>query len=136
MNISKKGIELIKKFEGLSLKAYKCPAGVWTIGFGHTANVKEGQIITKIQAESYLKHDIKLYELYVINNVPYKLTQGQFDALVSFTFNCGLKNLKTLIKKRTLSQIGNAILLYNKSGGKVLEGLKRRRQAEKELFTS
>jgi len=134
MNISKQGIDLIKKFEGCRLEAYKCPAGVWTIGYGHTAHVKQGDKISASQAEIFLRYDLKVFELHVEHNVEHKLNQNQFDALVSFTYNCGLKNLKTLVKNRDIKQIGNALTLYNKAGGKVLKGLANRRKAEQELY--
>lgn len=133
MKISSKGIELIKNFEGCRLTAYLCPAGVWTIGYGHTTGVKKGQKISQNQADAYLASDLKKYEEYV-NKTDLKLSQNQFDALVSFTYNCGVGNLKTLIRNRNLEEIGEAILLYNKSNGKVLNGLVRRRQAEHNLF--
>lgn len=133
MNVSTNGIELIKQFEGCSLKAYKCPAGIWTIGYGHTIGVKEGQKITQIQADIYLTEDLKRYEIYV-NNLQLPLNQNQFDALVSFCYNCGPRNLRTLVKNRTIPQIANALLLYNKGGGVVLNGLIKRRNAERELF--
>lgn len=133
MKISSKGIELIKNFEGCRLTAYLCPAGVWTIGYGHTTGVKKGQKISQNQADAYLASDLKKYEEYV-NKTDLKLNQNQFDALVSFTYNCGVGNLKTLIRNRNLEEIGEAILLYNKSNGKVLNGLVRRRQAEHDLF--
>ena len=134
MNINKEGLELIKSFEGLALFAYLCPAGVWTIGYGHTAGVSKGQVITKEQAENMLKSDMKKYEKYVTDNVKIALNENQFSALVSFCYNCGVGNLRTLIKGRTASQIAEAMLLYNKAGGKVLNGLVRRRKAERELF--
>ena len=133
MNVSTNGIELIKQFEGCSLKAYKCPAGIWTIGYGHTNGVKEGQKITQTQANTYLMDDLKTHERYV-NNLQLPLNQNQFDALVSFCYNCGPGNLRTLIKNRTLPQIADAFLLYNKGGGVVLNGLIKRRNAERELF--
>ena len=135
MQISKKGINLIKSFEGCRLASYKCPAGVWTIGYGHTSGVKEGQIITQEQADNYLKSDLEKYEKYV-EATGLQLNQNQFDALVSFSYNCGNGNLKTLIKNRSLEQIAEALLLYNKAGGKVLAGLTRRREAERDLFLS
>lgn len=133
MKTSNRGIELIKSFEGCHLTAYKCPAGVWTIGYGHTTGVKQGQTITQAQADAFLISDLAKYEKYV-NATGLELKQNQFDALVSFTYNCGNGNLKALIRDRTLKEIGEAILLYNKSGGKVLNGLVRRRQAEHDLF--
>lgn len=135
MNISEKGLDLIKSFEGCHLTAYKCPANVWTIGWGHTLGVYEGMKITQAQAEKFLLEDMIKFEGYV-NATGLELNQNQFDALVSFTYNCGNGNLKTLIKNRTLPQIAEALLLYNKGGGKVLNGLVRRRKAERELFLS
>lgn len=135
MRTSDKGIALIKSFEGCRLTAYLCPAGVWTIGYGHTAGVKEGQTITQEQADDFLKTDLARYERYVINT-GLNLNQGQFDALVSFTYNCGPGNLKNLISERSLAEIAEAMLLYNKGNGEVLPGLVRRRKAERELFLS
>lgn len=133
MKTSENGISLIKSFEGCRLDAYLCPSGVWTIGYGHTAGVKKGQTITQGQADSFLKADLEKYEKYVLAaGLP--LNQNQFDALVSFTYNCGNGNLKTLINNRTLEEIAKALLLYNKSNGKVLAGLVRRRESERELF--
>ena len=134
MKTSKNGIDLIKRFEGCVLSAYKCPAGVWTIGYGHTSGVKQGQTITQEEANSYLRHDLERYENFVKWNVKHTLNQHQFDALVSFTYNCGIANLKTLVRNRNVEQIGKAILLYNKARGKVLTGLVRRRQAEHDLY--
>lgn len=137
MRTSSKGVSLIKSFEGCRLKAYKCPAGVWTIGYGHTAGVKEGDTITQEQADEYLRNDLAKYEKAVLNyDGIYHFNQNQFDALVSFTYNCGAGNLKNLTQsgKRTLAQIRERLLLYNKAGGVVLRGLQRRRAAEKELF--
>lgn len=130
---SQVGINLIKEFEGCVLYAYDDRTGVWTIGYGHTVGVKKGDEITQSQAESYLKSDLKIYEDNV-NNTSLILNQNQFDALVSFTYNCGAGSLKTLINVRKLPQIAEALLLYNKAGGKKLAGLVRRRQAEKVLF--
>ena len=137
MKTSSKGVSLIKQFEGCRLKAYKCPAGVWTIGYGHTAGVKEVDIITQETAEAYLRNDLEKYEKAVMKyDAIYHFNQNQFDALVSFTYNCGVGNLKNLTQsgKRTLAQISTKLPLYNKAGGVVLRGLQRRRAAEKELF--
>lgn len=137
MKTSSKGVSLIKQFEGCRLKAYKCPAGVWTIGYGHTAGVKAGDIITQETAESYLRNDLVTYEKAVMNyDGIYHFNQNQFDALVSFTYNCGAGNLKNLTQggKRTIAQISDKLLLYNKAGGVTLLGLQRRRAAEKVLF--
>ena len=139
MKTSDVGIELIKKYEGCYLKAYKCPAGVWTIGYGHTNGVKSGMVITKDQAVTYLKNDLITYERAVNSYVKVPLTQNQFDALVSFSFNCGTAALKhsTLLKKLNSGYYdgaANEFTKWNKSNGKVLNGLVRRRQEEKELF--
>lgn len=146
MKINKAGLELIKSFEGCRLLAYddlqpnktitdiSQVKGVLTIGYGHTAGVKVGQAITQEQAENMLKSDLRKYEKYVEENMPLHLTENQFSALVSFCYNCGVGNLRTLIKDRNTAQIAEAILLYNKAGGKTLAGLVRRREAERELF--
>ena len=118
-------LTLIKQFEGCRLKAYKpiSTEKYRTIGWGHYgADVKEGQAITQSQASDLLVSDLKRFELYV-NNAAYcsitqSLTQNQFDALVSFCYNCGLGCLKTLCAGRTAAQISAAVLLYNKEGGK------------------
>ena len=139
MKTSNVGIELIKKYEGCVLKAYKCPSGVWTIGYGHTNGVKSGMQITKAQALDYLKQDLSIYEKAVTKYVKVPLNQNQFDALVSFSFNCGAGALKTstLLQKLNSSNYNgaaNEFLKWNKSNGKVLNGLVRRREEEKELF--
>lgn len=132
--VSQTGLNLIAEFEGCNLTAYKCPAGVWTIGYGHTGNVKEGQTITKAEALELFRKDLQLFANHVNKFVKLPLNQNQFDALVSFTYNCGVGNLQRLIKNRTHAQIADALLLYNKANGKVLNGLVRRRKAERELF--
>lgn len=133
MKTSQTGINLIKKFEGCVLHAYKDPVGVWTIGYGHTVGVKSGQKVTQKQAETLLKEDLKIYENHVTKS-GVKVNQNQFDALVSFTYNCGAGSLKTLLSGRSLNEVSKALLLYNKAGGRVLQGLVNRRKAEKELF--
>lgn len=137
MKTSEQGINLIKKFEGLRLTAYKCPAGVYTIGYGHTKGVKRGMKITEEQATEYLKTDVQASEKSVERwDSKYHWSQNEFDALVSFTFNCGATNLKSLLKNgaRNRTQIAATLPLYRKAGGKVLTGLERRRAAEKKLF--
>lgn len=138
MKTTKEVIEKIKEFEDLRLTAYKCPAGVWTIGYGHTSGVKQGMAITKSQAEKYLKEDIENIEKKVDTILNKRYLTGlniyQYSALVSFTFNCGSTNLTKLTKDRTVEQIGKAITLYNKSNGKVLQGLVTRRQWESDYF--
>lgn len=136
MVTSTNGINLIKKFEGCRLTAYRCSAGVLTIGYGHTKGVTEGMTITEEQATEFLKSDLKTSENAVNKYNAYGFNQNQFDALVSFTFNCGSGNLSKLTAKgtRTIAEISNALLLYNKANGKKLAGLVKRRQAEKALF--
>ena len=138
MKITKEVFEKIKEFEGLRLTAYKCHAGVWTIGYGHTSRVKEGMTITKSQAEKYLKEDIENVEKKVDAVLNRRQLTGlniyQYSALVSFTFNCGSTNLSNLTKDRTVENIGKAITLYNKSNGTVLQGLVNRRQWESDYF--
>lgn len=137
MNTSEQGINLIKQFEGLRLTAYKCPAGVYTIGYGHTKGVKRGMKITEEQATAYLKTDVQASEKSVERwDSKYHWTQNEFDALVSFTFNCGAANLKSLLKngQRSKCQIAATLPLYRKAGRKILKGLERRRAAEKKLF--
>ena len=136
MELSKVGLDLIKKYEGLRLKAYKPVATeeYWTIGYGHYgADVREGMTITEAQAEEYLKLDCAS-AVKAVNNLKRNFTQNQFDALVSFTYNCGAGNLRKLCKDRTIAEIGEKIVLYNKAGGKVLNGLVRRRNEEQALY--
>ena len=137
MKISNAGIDLIKKSEGLRLEAYKCPSGVWTIGYGHTNGVSQGMIISQDQADIFLRQDVANSEKYVNQYEPiYHFTQNQYDSLVSFTYNCGAGNLKKLLNggQRTIAEISNAIPNYNKGGGKVLNGLVKRRADEKAMF--
>lgn len=136
--IGQAGLALIKQFEGCRLAAYQCSAGVWTIGYGHTAGVHKGMKITQAQAEEYLKHDVEKFEKYVNNPsyVPFtdKLNQNQFDALVSFAFNLGQGNVKKLCTGRVMNQIPSAMQQYCKAAGKTLPGLQRRRKAEAALY--
>lgn len=134
MKISKNGIELIKKYEGCSLTAYRCPAGKWTIGFGHTGNVGENDKITQQQAEAYLVADVSKYEKCVAKYEKYKWNQNEFDALVSFAYNIGSIDGLTEKGTRSKQEIAEKILLYNKAFGKVLTGLARRRKEERALF--
>lgn len=138
MKINDDGLNLIKEFEGCQLNAYKDPVGVWTIGYGHTKGVYAGQIITKAQAESYLRQDLAESEKAVEKWDPiYHWNENEASALVSFTFNCGAGSLNNLLKNgsRTRAEIAKCILLYNKGiNGKALAGLTNRRRAERELF--
>lgn len=136
MTVGKEGLELIKKFEGCKLKAYKPVATekYWTIGYGHYgADVKEGMAISKAQAEAYLISDCQRFAN-AVDKLGLKVNSFQRDALISFAYNCGEGNLKKLVAGRTLSQIADAFMLYTRAGGKVLKGLERRRTAERELF--
>ena len=120
MKTSKNGINLIKKFEGCRLTAYKCAAGVPTIGYGHTAGVKMGQAITQEQADRYLKDDLVKYEKNVGKyDSKYRWNQNEFDALVSFAFNIGSIDQLTASGIRDRKTIAERILQYNKAAGKV-----------------
>ena len=139
MKTSLEGIDLIKHFEGCELEAYKCPAGVWTIGYGHIKGVQEGDVITEQQADDMLVEELEEYENYIHNLVNCPLNQNQFDALVSWVYNLGSSNLQasTLLKVLNAGDYAGVpaqMLRWNKAGGKVLEGLTRRRQAEADLF--
>ncbi len=139
MRTSQQGLDLIKSFEGLRLSAYKCPADVWTIGYGTTAGVKPGQVITQERAEELLREDVTKVEAQVLRNIKVTLKQGQFDALVSFTYNLGAGNLANSTLARLLNAgdyMGAAAQFdrWNKAGGKVLKGLVARRAAERAMF--
>lgn len=139
MRINKKGLEIIKKYEGCRLTSYRCPAGVWTIGYGHTQDVKSAMAITRQDAERFLLQDIRRFEEGVEALVKVPLTSNQFSALVSFAFNCGLSALRssTLLKKLNrgdLNGAANELLRWNKVNKQVVEGLTRRRKEEQELF--
>lgn len=135
MRISQNGINLIKRYEGCKLVAYKCAAGVPTIGYGHTAGVKMGQKITQTQADSYLREDVAKYEAKVMKYYDkYKFNQNEFDALVSFAFNIGSIDQLTANGTRSKSIIAEKMLSYCKAAGKTNAGLQRRRKEERKLF--
>lgn len=135
MRTSKYGIEMIKRFEGLRLTAYRCAAGKWTIGYGHTRGVAAGDSITQEQAESILIDDLERYEANVMKfDSIYHWNQNEFDALVSFAFNLGSINELVKNGSRTKTEIAEKIPAYNNAGGKVLSGLVKRRAEEKALF--
>lgn len=146
MNISPKGISLIKKFEGCRLTAYQDSVGVWTIGYGWTQPVdgkpiRAGMTIKPETAERLLKTGLVSYESDVSRLVKVGLTQGQFDALVSFTYNLGARVLSTstLLRKLNAADYAGAadeFLRWNKAGGKEMPGLTNRRIAEREVFLS
>lgn len=137
-NLSENGLNLIKNFEGCKLTAYKClpTEKYYTIGYGHYgSDVTAGMKITEEQAEKLLVKDCKK----AIKNVnsfmsKYNFNQNQFDALVSFAFNVGSINQLTASGTRTIEQISSKITAYNKSGGRAIAGLVKRRAKEKELF--
>jgi lysozyme len=126
------GLQLIESFEGLRLSSYQDSVGVWTIGYGHTQGVQPGQTITQQQAQAFLQQDLGVAEA-AVNKLGLTLTDNQFAALVSFTFNLGAGNLNKLLSQG-LAAAPDRILLFDHAGGKVLPGLTRRRQAERALF--
>lgn len=148
MKISNEGKNLLKSLEGCELESYRCDAGVWTIGYGHTSGVKRGMIITQNQAENFLIEDLKVLEYSITADLKHKkFTQHQFDALVMFAFNVGIGNYKmsTLRKKFLAGDIDGAsdeFLRWNKvtnpkTGKKeVSEGLTNRRRKEQDWFDS
>ena len=139
MKCSQEGLALIKKFEGCRLKAYRCSANVLTVGYGHTGGVKEDDIISQPEADKLLENDIAKFEKYVSDNVIVELNQSQFDALVAWTFNLGVGNLRssTMLKKLNETDyvsVPSEMKRWNKASGKTLDGLIRRRLAESLLF--
>lgn len=138
------GKSIIKTHEGYSSKAYLCPARVWTIGYGTTTypngqKVKEGDTCTREQAEAYLSHHLKQFEAAILGAVRVPLTQNQFDSLVSLVYNIGPAafSTSTLLKKlntRDYQGTAEEFPRWNKSNGKVLQGLVRRREEERKLF--
>jgi len=144
MRMSAAGLATVKEFEGLRLKAYKCPAAVWTIGYGHTSAAGAPEVtpkleVTKEECEAILKRDMKQYEDGVNKLVKVSLTQGQFDALVDFAYNAGVGALQksTLLKKVNagkFDEVPAEFMKWTKGGGKELPGLVRRRRAEVKLW--
>jgi len=139
MKISQEGIALIKKFEGCKLEAYKCPAGVWTIGYGHTKDVKEGDRINKDEANYLLEEEMEEYEKYINNMVEVDLNQSQFDSLCAWIYNLGPTNfgnstLRKVLNEGKYDEVPQQIKRWNKSNGEVLNGLIKRREAEALLF--
>ena len=139
MQISKEGLSLIKRFEGCELKAYRCPANVWTIGYGHIKDVKEGDQITKEEAEYMLQEEMIEYEGYINDLVKVPLEQCMYDALVAWVFNLGPTNFSSssllrVLNEKKYEEVPYEIKRWNKAGGEVLNGLIRRRKAEALLF--
>lgn len=136
MKTSNAGIHIIMKYEGCRLKAYKAlpTEKYYTIGYGHYgADVSPTMVITQTEAIKLLQKDLKKFES-LVNKKNLNLTQNMFDALVSFTYNCGGANLDRLVYNRSLKQIAEAMLKYNKAGGKIYSGLTKRRKEEHDLF--
>lgn len=143
MRINEAGLELVKEFEGCLLKAYLCPAGVWTIGYGHTKGVRKGQTCTQAQADAWLREDLRESEQAVGRLVTVKLNGNEFSALVSFVFNVGSGNFRTSTLLSRLNRgdylsVPDQLARWNKAtvrGRKVvLPGLVRRRAAEAALW--
>jgi len=139
MKTSKKGIELIKKHEGLRLEAYLCAGGKWTIGYGHTLTARQGMHIDALEAERLLRNDLTASES-VVNAALPNLAQHQFDALVSFVFNVGARAFlqSTLLKKIrqgvNQSEIRHEFIRWTTAGGKTQPGLLKRRNDEADMF--
>jgi len=147
MKIGNKGIELIKQFEGCKLKAYKDAVGIWTIGWGNTqyengVSVKSGDVVTQQRADELFMLIVSKFDSSVNNLIKVSVRQNQFDALVSFAYNCGIGNLhkSTLLRKVNKDPndptIEQEFARWNKAGGRVLNGLTRRRSAEAKLYFS
>ena len=141
MKTSKEGIALITYFEKFEPKAYVCPGGKWTIGYGHTQGVKEGDVITEEEGVRLLQEDLAEAERYVRMYVHTPLRQNQFDSLVSFVFNVGSGNFKrsALLKEVNydadgFNEIRPRFMAWVKAGGKVQNGLIARRKKEAEMY--
>lgn len=138
--INEAGLEIIKGFESLKLAAYLCPGGKWTIGYGHTGpDVEQGMVITEEDADDLLEQDLNRFEAAVKANVSVELDENQFSALVSLVYNIGVTAFRdsTLRKKLNTGDYEGAadeFPRWNRSKGKVLAGLARRRAAEQDLF--
>lgn len=137
--MTNRGIELIKRHEGCRLKAYKCPAGVWTIGYGHTQGVFDGKTITQDEAERLLLNDLTRFELGV-RNIVGDLTDNKIDALVSFAYNVGLQAFQTSTLCRKVkanpndTSIRNEFMRWVFAGKTKLKGLEKRRKDEADLY--
>ncbi len=147
MHVNTRTLNLVKHFEGLFLKAYRCPAGVWTIGYGHTGithqdgSVRAGRTITREEADGLLAHDMSMFSKGVITLIEAPVNLDQYGAIVSLAFNVGLGNLRKSTLLRLVNQgdywgAANEFHKWNKAGGRVLPGLTRRRASERNLFCS
>ena len=141
MKATNTAIELIKSFEQLRLNSYRCQAGVWTIGYGHTDGVNQGMLITEKTADAFLRQDIRNAE-HCVNQMGVDLTQGQFDALVSFVFNIGVQAFRISTLRRLIMsnpddlKIADEFRRWVYAGNKKLPGLIKRREKEIELYYS
>lgn len=146
MNVSEKGLNLIRKWEGCYLTAYRDPVGIWTIGYGTTnsdrvitgTEIKSGLVISKALADEWLRKSVEKKYVPLVNKYQskYNFNQNQFDALVSFCYNVGSIDQLTANGKRSINEIASHITAYNKAGGKVLQGLTNRRNEELKLFNT
>lgn len=147
MKISDNGINLIKKFEGVRYKPYKCPAGLWTVGVGHLIGDGKqlpdsyNKTFTESEVDAILRKDLARFErgVTMLFPVSYRFTQGMFDALTSFAFNLGVGALQRSTVRSALlrydkDKAGESLLKYCRAGGKILKGLQLRRQAEYKLL--
>ena len=142
MHISKEAINLIKNFEGLRTKSYLCPAGIRTIGYGHVLAANDNRKnISEKEAEELLRQDVIKSETSVLRNIIVNLTQGQFDALVSFTYNLGdaalqRSTLRQKINRHEHEEVPKELRRWIHAGGRILSGLVKRREAEAEMYLS
>ena len=147
MKISDNGINLIKRFEGVRYKPYRCPAGLWTVGVGHLIGDGKqlldsyNKTFTEREVDELLRKDLARFErgVTMLFPVSYRFTQGAYDALVSFSFNLGLGALQRSTVRSALlrgdkTMAGESLLKYCRAGGKILKGLQLRRQAEHKLL--
>lgn len=140
MRCNEAGLTLIKRYEGLSLTAYRCPAGVLTVGYGSTGpHVKEGMTVTPGQADALLRKDVRAAEEAVTRMVSIPLTENQFSALVSLVFNIGAGNfrdstLRARLNAKRYFDAADEFPRWNKAGGRPLAGLTKRREEERALF--
>lgn len=145
MNINQATVDLVKEFEGFRAKAYKCPAGIWTIGYGTTAAAgvgitpKDGMTISQSDAEAYLQAALDKFADQIAPSISVAISDNEFGAFVSLAYNIGPGAFKKSSALRLFNAgdkegAAKAILMWNKAGGKVLKGLTRRREAERKLF--
>lgn len=142
MHCNEAGLDIIKRYEGLRLTAYKCPAGVWTIGYGSTGpHVFEGLKITEAQADDLLRRDVARAEEAVTRLLSVPINQNQFSALVSLVFNIGAGNfrgstLRVLVNRKAFDLAAKEFPRWNRANGQIMAGLTKRRQEEQALFLS